>query len=316
MAKALREYYGEALVRYGKEDARVVVLDADVSGSTRSALFRDACPERHINVGIAEANMVGMAAGLASVGMIPFVNTFAAFISSCGLLAARTFGSYAQLPIKLVGTYSGMSDSFDGPSHHALDDIAIMRAQPNFEMIVPCDAVSTDWAVRHCIETGKPIYLRMSRDVFPDVYAPGELFELGKGKVVRDGIDVTVFACGLLVGHAIAAAERLAADGVSVRVVDLFSIKPIDRELIVRCACETGAVVAAEEHSVIGGLFGAVSEVLAQSDVRVPTECVGVADRHGECGPYRSLQAKYGFDADAVERKIRRVLERKETIRQ
>ena len=137
MAKTLREYYGEALVRYGKENEKIIVLDADVSGSTRSALFRDAFPDRHLNVGIAEANMTGMAAGLASVGMIPFVNTFAAFVTSCGLLAARTFGSYSKLPIKLVGTYSGMSDAFDGPSHHALDDIAIMRAQPNFEVIVP-----------------------------------------------------------------------------------------------------------------------------------------------------------------------------------
>lgn len=314
MAKTLREYYGEALVRYGKENEKIIVLDADVSGSTRSALFRDAFPDRHLNVGIAEANMTGMAAGLASVGMIPFVNTFAAFITSCGLLAARTYGSYSQLPIRLVGAYSGMSDAFDGPSHHALDDIAIMRAQPNFEVIVPCDAASTDWAVRHCLESKNPIYLRMSRDVFPNIYPAEEFFEIGKGKIVRDGTDVTVFACGLMVGHALTAAETLEKEGISVRVADLFSIKPIDRELILRCAKETNALVTAEEHSVIGGLFGAVSEVLAQEGFPVPVEAVGIRDMHGECGPYRELQAKYGFDADAVAAKVRRVLEKKETF--
>ena len=314
MAKTLREYYGEALVRYGKENEKIIVLDADVSGSTRSALFRDAFPDRHINVGIAEANMTGMAAGLASVGIIPFVNTFAAFVTSCGLLAARTFGSYSRLPIKLVGTYSGMSDAFDGPSHHAVDDIAIMRAQPNFEVIVPCDATSTDWAVRHCIETEKPIYLRMSRDVFPNIYPEGEPFEIGKGKVVRDGKDVTVIACGLLVGHALTAADVLEQEGLSVRVVDMFSIKPIDSELILKCAAETGAIVSAEEHSVIGGLCGAVSEVLIQSSCPVPLEFVGINDTHGECGPYKELQAKYGFDANAVIEKIRRVLKKKEAF--
>ncbi len=314
MAKTLREYYGEALVRYGKENEKIIVLDADVSGSTRSALFRDAFPDRHLNVGIAEANMTGMAAGLASVGMIPFVNTFAAFITSCGLLAARTYGSYSKLPIRLVGAYSGMSDAFDGPSHHALDDIAIMRAQPNFEVIVPCDAASTDWAVRHCLESKNPIYLRMSRDVFPNIYPAEESFEIGKGKIVRDGTDVTVFACGLMVGHALTAAETLEKEGISVRVADLFSIKPIDRELILRCAKETNALVTAEEHSVIGGLFGAVSEVLAQEGFPVPVEAVGIRDMHGECGPYRELQAKYGFDADAVAAKVRRVLEKKETF--
>ena len=271
-------------------------------------------PDRHLNVGIAEANMTGMAAGLASVGMIPFVNTFAAFITSCGLLAARTYGSYSKLPIRLVGAYSGMSDAFDGPSHHALDDIAIMRAQPNFEVIVPCDAASTDWAVRHCLESKSPIYLRMSRDVFPNIYPAEESFEIGKGKIVRDGTDVTVFACGLMVGHALTAAETLEKEGISVRVADLFSIKPIDRELILRCAKETNALVTAEEHSVIGGLFGAVSEVLAQEGFPVPVEAVGIRDMHGECGPYRELQAKYGFDADAVAAKVRRVLEKKETF--
>ena len=311
MAKAIREVYGEALVRYGKEDERVVVLDADVSGSTKSSLFGKECPERFYNVGIAEANMTAMAAGFASVGKIPFVNTFAVFLTSLGLTAARAFGSYSKLPIKLVGAYGGLSDSFDGPSHHALEDIAVMRALPNFEVFVPCDAVSANWLVKHAIETQKPMYLRMSRDAFPDIYEEGTEFEAGKGHIVREGSDVTVIACGLMVGNALEAARRLEEKNISVRVVDMFCIKPLDRELIVRCARETGAIVTAEEHSVIGGLGGAVCEVLCQEGAQVPVRMAGVCDTHAECGPYKSLQKKYGLDAEAIADKIMQVWEAK-----
>ena len=164
MGKAIREVYGEALVKYGKDDERIVVLDADLSGSTKSGIFGKACPERFLNVGIAESNMVGMAAGLASVGKIPFVNTFTVFLTTLGLCAARAFGSYSQLPIKFAGAYGGMSDAFDGPSHHALEDIAVMRSLANVQVFVPCDAVQTEWLVKYAIDTPKPIYLRLSRD--------------------------------------------------------------------------------------------------------------------------------------------------------
>lgn len=305
MAKAIRDVYGEALVKYGKDNPDVVVLDADVSGSTKSAIFGKACPERFFNVGIAEANMTAMAAGMASVGKIPFINTFAVFLTTIGLLSARALGSYSKLPIKMVGAYGGMSDAFDGPSHHALEDIAVMRALPNFKVFVPCDATETEWVVKNAIEDASPMYLRLSRDVFPDVYSEGEVFEEGKGKIVREGKDATVIACGLMVGHALKAAEELAKDGIEIRVVDMFCIKPLDKELVVRCAKETGAIISAEEHSIIGGLGGAVSEALCAAGAQVPMGFVGTNDIHGECGPYAKLQEKYGFDPAAIVRKVK-----------
>ncbi len=305
MAKAIRDVYGDALVKFGKDNKDVVVLDADVSGSTKSAVFGKACPDRFFNVGIAEANMTAMAGGLASVGKIPFVNTFAVFLTTIGLLSARALGSYSKLPIKMVGAYGGMSDAFDGPSHHALEDIAIMRTLPNFKVFVPCDATETEWVVKNAIEDASPMYLRLSRDVFPDVYSEGASFEEGKGNIVREGKDATVIACGLMVGHAMKAAEELAKEGIEIRVVDMFCIKPLDKELVVRCAKETGAIVSAEEHSIIGGLGGAVSEALCAAGAQVPMGFVGTNDVHGECGPYAKLQEKYGFDAAAIVRKVK-----------
>ena len=305
MAKAIRDVYGDALVKFGKDNKDVVVLDADVSGSTKSAVFGKACPDRFFNVGIAEANMTAMAGGLASVGKIPFVNTFAVFLTTIGLLSARALGSYSKLPIKMVGAYGGMSDAFDGPSHHALEDIAIMRTLPNFKVFVPCDATETEWVVKNAIEDASPMYLRLSRDVFPDVYSEGASFEEGKGNIVREGKDATVIACGLMVGHAMKAAEELAKEGIEIRVVDMFCIKPLDKELVVRCAKETGAIISAEEHSVIGGLGGAVAEALCAAGAQVPMGFVGTNDIHGECGPYAKLQEKYGFDAAAIVRKVK-----------
>lgn len=305
MAKAIRDVYGDALVKYGKDNKNVVVLDADVSGSTKSAVFGKACPDRFFNVGIAEANMTAMAAGLASTGKIPFVNTFAVFLTTIGLLPARALGSYSKVPIKMVGAYGGMSDAYDGPSHHALEDIAVMRTLPNFKVFVPCDATETEWVVKNAMEDASPMYLRLSRDVFPDVYSEGETFEEGKGKIVREGKDATVIACGLMVGHAMKAAEELAKEGIEIRVVDMFCIKPLDKELVVRCAKETGAIVSAEEHSIIGGLGGAVAEALCAAGAQVPMGFVGTNDIHGECGPYAKLQEKYGFDAAAIVRKVK-----------
>ena len=311
MAKAIREVYGEALVKYGKDNPDVVVLDADVSGSTKSAIFGKACPDRFFNMGIAEANMTAAAAGMASVGKIPFVNTFAVFLTTIGLLPARALGSYSKVNIKMAGAYGGMSDAFDGPSHHALEDIAVMRTLPNFKVFVPCDAAQTEWVVKNAIEDPSPMYIRLSRDVFPDVYAEGETFEEGKGRIVRDGTDATVIARGLMVGNAMAAAEERAKEGISLRVVDMFCIKPLDEELVVRCAKETGAIISAEEHSIIGGLGGAVSEALCKAGAQVPMGFVGTNDLHGECGPYKQLQAKYGLDAAAVVAKVKETISKK-----
>lgn len=311
MAKSIREVYGTVLAELAGENKDIVVLDADLSGSTKSAIFGKANPERFFNMGIAESNMVATAAGLASVGKIPFVNTFTVFLTTLGLISTRAQVCYGNLNVKLGGAYCGMSDAFDGSSHHATEDIAVMRSLPNMTVIVPSDERSTRWATVWAAEKQGPVYLRLSRDVYPDLYGEDARFECGKGAVVRDGSDVTVIACGLLVHKAVEAAEMMAQKGVSVRVVDMYSIKPIDRELILRCARETGAIVTAEEHNIYGGLGGAVSEVLAWGGAGVPTEFVGIQDTFTESGPYKELLAKYGVDANGVYAGIEKVLARK-----
>ena len=311
MAKAIREVYGETIKKYGELNKDIVVLDADVSGSTKSAMFGKEYPDRFYNCGICEYAMMGMAAGMAKSGKIPFVNTFAVFLTTIGSLAARTFMSYSGLPIKMMGAYGGMSDAFDGATHHALEDIAMMRTLPGVNVMVASDAQITDWMVKTALEVKEPMYIRLSRDAAPDCHPADAKFELGKGMVVREGSDVTIIACGLMVSTAITAAEALAAKGISARVVDMYCIKPIDAELIEKCAKETGAVVTAEEHSVIGGLGGAVAEVLAKAGCAVPTEMVGMQDRHGESGPYKDILHKYGMDAEAVAAAAEKAVSRK-----
>ncbi len=311
MDKTLREAYGEALVEYGNEFLDFVVLDADVSGSTQSGMFRDAHPERFFNVGIAEANMAAMAAGFAAAGKTPLINSFGVFLTSIGLLAARTYGSYSGLDMKFVGAYGGLSDAFDGPTHHSLEDVAIMRTLPDFEVIVASDVHQVKWVVRHALTHKGPMYIRLSRDATQTVYDEKTEFEPGRGKIVRAGTDATVIACGAMVGEAIKAAELLEKEGLHVRVADMFFIKPLDRELIIRCAQETGALITAEEHSRIGGLGGAVAEVLAAEDTHVPLEYAGLEDTHAECGPYAALMEKYGLDAHSVATKIKRAIGRK-----
>ncbi|MCD8084641.1 MAG: transketolase family protein [Clostridiales bacterium] len=310
MAKAIRDVYGETLKKYGETNENIVVLDADVSSSTKSAVFGKAYPDRFYNCGISEYAMMGIAAGMAKSGKIPFVNTFAVFLTTLGSLAARTFMSYSGLPIKMMGGYGGLSDAFDGATHHALEDIAMMRTLPNIQVLVASDAQITDWMVKYAIETPEPMYIRLSRDAAPDCHPADAKFEIGKGMVVKEGTDVAIIACGLMVSTALTAAEQLAAKGINAKVVDMYSIKPIDAELIVECA-KCGAIVTAEEHSVIGGLGGAVAEVLAKEGCAVPTEMVGMMDRHGESGPYKSLLKKYGLDADAVAAAAEKAVSRK-----
>lgn len=311
MSKQIREVYGEALVKLGAEHQDVVVLDADVSGSTKSGMFGKAYPDRFYNCGISEYAMMGMAAGMAKSGKIPFVNTFAVFETTLGLLAARTFMSYSGLPIKMMGAYGGLSDAYDGATHHSLEDIAVMRTLPGVRVMVASDAATAEWMVKAAIETPDPMYIRLSRDAAPDCHPADAQFALGKGMTVKDGTDVTVIACGLMVSTAIDAAQELASKGISVRVVDMYNIKPIDAELIIKCAQETGAIVTAEEHSVIGGLGGAVSEVLAKAGALVPVEMIGMQDTHGESGPYKELLRKYGLDAAAIAGACQKVISRK-----
>ena len=311
MSKAIRDVYGSVLAELGNDNKDIVVLDADLSGSTKSGIFGKAHPERFFNMGIAESNMVATAAGLSVVGKIPFVNTFTVFLTTIGLISTRAQICYGNLNVKLGGAYCGMSDAFDGATHHATEDIAVMRSLPNMTVIVPSDAASTRWATKYAVENYGPMYLRLSRDVYPDLYAEGAELEFGKGAVVREGNDLTVIACGLLVHNAIEAANELEKQGISVRVVDMYSIKPIDRELIVKCAKETGAIVTAEEHNIFGGLGSAVSEVLAQEGIGVPVEFVGIKDTFTESAPYSELLKKYGLDAEAVSAAIKRTVARK-----
>lgn len=312
MAKAIRVVYGEKLAEMGKTHQNLVVLDADVSSSTQTKFFAAEHPDRFFNMGIAESNMVSTAAGLAQQGFVPFVNTFAVFVTTLGLIAARGLACYANLNVKIGGAYCGLSDAFDGASHHALEDIATMRALPNMRVLVPSDATASGALTELAYETEGPVYLRLSRDVYPDLYPEGTKFELGKGAIVREGTDVTVIACGILVHKAIAAAEELAKKGISVRVVDMYSIKPIDAALIEQCAVETGAIVTAEEHSIYGGLGSAVAEALVKCGKPCPVEMVGTNDTFTESGPYAKLLPKYGLDEAAVAAAIEKVLAKKE----
>ncbi len=311
MAKAIREVYGETLKEYGATHKDIVVLDADVSCSTQSAKFASEFPERFYNCGICEYAMMGMAAGMAKSGKIPFVNTFAVFLTTLGSLAARTFMSYSKLPIKMMGAYGGLSDSYDGATHQSLEDIAVMRTLPGVTVLVASSAKITSWMVKAAIEVSEPMYIRLSRDVMEDCHDDDAQFEIGKGITVKDGTDVTIIACGVMVGAALKASAQLEEKGISTRVVDMYSIKPIDAALIEQCAKETGAFVTAEEHSIIGGLGGAVSEVMAKAGCQVPTEMVGMQDQHGESGAYQDLLKKFGLDPDNIAAAAEKVILRK-----
>ena len=311
MGKAIRDIYGETLAELGAELEDIVVLDADLSGSTKSKVFGQRFPDRFFNMGIAESDMVACAAGLSTVGKIPFVNTFTVFLTTLGLISTRAQICYGNLNVKLAGAYCGMSDALDGATHHATEDIAVMRSLPNMLVYVPSDPASTRWAVRWAAEHKGPVYLRLSRSEYPDLYPAGTVFEPGKGRIVREGTDCTVFAIGIMVHKALEAAERLAAEGISVQVVDLLSIKPIDRELVLACAKKTGAVVCAEEHQIYGGAGSAVAEVLAGGGAGAPTEFVGIQDVFTETGSYNGLLSAYGLDADAVADAVKKAVGRK-----
>lgn len=298
--KALRDYYGEALVKYGSIHDDVVVLDADLAGSTRSGKFGAKFPERFFNVGIAEANMTGMTAGFAAVGKIPFANTFAVFLTTNGLLSARTFGSYSNLNMKLMGAYGGVSDSYDGPTHHALEDVAVMRTLPNFEVLVASDGHMVDWLIKHAIEVKKPMYIRLSREATRLVYEENEEFEVGKAKILREGNDVAIIAFGVMVERALDAAEVLKQEhNIDARVIDMWTVKPIDEQAIL-AAAETDAVITVEDHNIMGGLGSAVAEVLTSNYATVPQGFVGILDTHAECGPFGKLMERYCLGVDNI----------------
>jgi transketolase len=295
---ATRQAYGEALAAYGS-DERIVVLDADLSKSTKTDIFKKKYPERHINVGIAEGNMMSIAAGLASCGKIVFASSFAIFASGRAFEQVRNSICYPNLNVKIGATHAGISVGEDGASHQPIEDIALMRAIPNMTVIGPSDAVSTTFAVKAAIEHEGPVYLRLGRLNVPVLYDENEEFELGKGKMLKDGSDVSIIANGLMVQYALEAAKLLEEEGVNARVIDIHTVKPIDREIIINAAKETGCIVTAEEHNVMGGFGSAVAEVVC-SEYPVPLKMVGVMDEFGKSGKPDELFELYGLTAKNI----------------
>ena len=308
---ATRDAYGKTLVELGRENPNIVVLDADLSVSTKTSLFAKEFPDRFFDMGVAEQDMISTAAGLAACGKTVFASTFAVFGSGRAWDQVRMSVAYTRLNVKIVVTHGGITTGEDGASHQANEDIAIMRALPNMTVIVPADAVETAKAIRSAARFFGPIYIRLGRPKVPVLYENEDYdFRIGKGVVMRKGKDATIFACGMMVGEALNAAEELSKKGTECQVVNLHTIKPIDKALIVKCAEETGAVVTAEEHSIIGGLGGAVAEVLVENAC-VPMVRVGLKDIFGESGKPEELLVKYGLTAQEIMHAVKVVLKRK-----
>lgn len=307
---ATREAYGKALVRLGAENKDIVVLDADLSKSTKTSDFAKEFPQRFFDMGVAEQNMIGTAAGFAAAGKIPFASSFAMFATGRAFEQIRNSIAYPALNVKVAATHAGISVGEDGASHQTVEDIAIMRALPNMTVIVPADATETEMAVNAAVKINGPIYLRLGRLALPVLFDENYRFEVGRANTIRDGSDVTVIACGLMVGEALQAAEHLSAENISVRVINMHTVKPIDRDAVVKAARETKAIVTAEEHNIIGGLGSAVAEVLTGT-FPVVQEMVGVKDTFGESGVPAALLEKYGLTAKDIVNAVKRVIERK-----
>lgn len=291
---ATRDAYGEALAKLGEENENIVVLDADLSGSTKTSLFAKKFPERFFNMGIAEANMIGTAAGLAAAGKIPFASTFAIFAVGRAWEQVRQSVAYPKANVKIVATHSGITVGEDGGSHQSVEDIAIMRAVPNMTVIVPADGIETTLAVKAAAHFKGPVYVRLGRNKVPTVFEDSYKFEIGKGVMLRPGTDITFVGTGLMTAQALVAADLLQAEGISARVVHIATIKPLDEDIIIAAARETGAIVTAEEHSIIGGLGGAVAELLSE---KCPTKLkrVGIKDRFGLSGKGDELIKYFGL---------------------
>lgn len=305
---ATRDSYGKGLVELGKEHEDVIVLDADLAGSTKTGMFRKEFPERHVNCGIAEGNMMSVAAGIAATGKTVFASSFAMFASGRAFEQIRNSIGYTKLNVKIGATHAGISVGEDGASHQCNEDMALMRTIPGMVIINPADDVEAMAAVKAAYEYEGPVYLRFGRLAVPVINDREDYkFEIGKGVVLREGKDVTIFATGLEVAEVMIAADLLAADGIEAKVVNIHTIKPIDEDLIVAAATETGKVVTVEEHSVIGGLGSAVCDVLS---AKAPTKVmkIGVQDVYGESGPALELIRKYGLDGESIYTKIKAFL--------
>ena len=304
---ATREAYGKTLVELGEKDDRVLVLDADLAAATKTGMFKKAFPERFIDVGIAEGNLMGIAAGLASTGHIVFASSFAMFAAGRAFEQVRNSIGYTHLNVKIGATHAGISVGEDGASHQCCEDIALMRTIPGMVILNPADDIEARACVLAAAAHEGPVYMRFGRLAVPRIFDESYRVEIGKGNVLRDGKDVTIIATGLMVGEALAAAETLHSEGICARVVNMPSIKPIDRDLIVDCAKATGAIVTAEEHTVLGGLGGAVAEVVCET-VPVPVLRVGVEDVFGRSGPAVELLHVYGLDAAHIAEKAKQAV--------
>ena len=302
---ATRQSYGNALAEFGAEYKDLLVLDADLAGATMTGVFKKAYPERHIDCGIAECNMAGIAAGLATTGKIPFISTFAMFAAGRAFEQVRNSIGYPRLNVKIGATHAGISVGEDGASHQCCEDVALMRTIPGMTVIVPSDDVEARAAVKAVLDYDGPCYLRFGRLPVPVINDHSDYkFEIGKGIVLREGKDVTLVASGLEVAETLAAADQLAAEGIDAKVINIHTIKPLDEELILASAKETGKVVTIEEHSVIGGLGSAVCDVLSE---KLPTQVlkIGVNDTFGESGPAKELIKKYGLDSEGIFNKVK-----------
>ncbi len=296
---SMRDSFAEVLLELGGRDRQIVVLGADTSVSIKTSLFGDKYPDRFFNVGIAEANMVGIAAGLALAGKIPFVSTYSAFVPGKCLDQIRNAIAYQKLNVKIVSSHGGLTVGPDGASHQTVEDVAAMRAVPNMHVVVPADATSTRALVAGAAKTPGPFYIRLARPSVPTIHPSGADLHIGKAEVLREGSGLTIVACGIMVNEAIEAAEALGKEGTSVEVIDSHTVKPLDIHTIVRSARKTGRVITAEEANIIGGLGGAVAEALSENH---PTRLrrVGIRDTFGESGEHLELMAKYGLTSKEI----------------
>ena len=310
MAKATREAYGEALKKLAASNPNIVVLDADLSGSTKTSEFKKVSPERFFNVGIAEQNLIGTAAGLSLAGKVPFASSFAMFAAGRAFEIIRNTVAYPALNVKIAATHAGLTVGEDGGSHQAIEDISLMRSIPNMTVINPADGREAEQAVLRAAQFVGPVYIRLGRMAVEDIYDDSYEFELGKGVLLRDGKDVTVIATGMMVQEALKAAKILKEEGIDVRVINIHTIKPIDRDIIIKAAKETKLIVTAEEHSIIGGLGSAVLEVLSD-ECPVIVKRIGIPDTFGESGKPSDLLKKYKLTAEEIINQTKEIIKLK-----
>lgn len=308
--KPTRDGYGEGLVLAGQKDSRVVALCADISDSTRSAMFQKAFPDRFIETGIAEQNMMGLAAGMAMAGKIPFVSTYAVFCPGRNWDQLRVSVCYSNANVKITGAHAGVSVGPDGATHQGLEDIAITRCIPNLVVIAPCDAIETKKATLAAAEYVGPVYLRFAREKTPIMTTEDTPFEIGKALVFREGKDVAIIGCGPLLHNALLAAEELAKEGIEAMVINNHTIKPMDKKTIIEAAKKCGAIVTVEDHQVMGGMGSAVAEVLAEN-FPVPIEFIGMKDKFGESGDPNELIEAFGMGKNAIKEAVKKVIQRK-----